>query len=301
MATNYAVHPLSYLDEWLDDLDADPVDHLDRQIERLDDDARAVRVSAMSSARRFYSNPDTPIDDHLARALETLTGIPASAWERYQSAYDANRARLVNEPDRIVVAPREIYGEAIALPVVKGAVNIVSSTDAAVLHTLASRIRSKAFAHSYRDGEPAVRGIEHVFDLFHDIIGADDLVDWEEDTFTSASWDAFRDNALILCDLPETAGIHPATRVAVMRALIHAFTECRCTLLVTTQDPYVLNALEVFCARNDVADLLRATYVTPERGPRVHYEVCDVTDNLEVIYETFFDPFQTLENLELSI
>lgn len=301
MATNYAVHPLSYLDEWLDDLDADPVDRLDRQIERLDDDARAVRISAMSSARRFYSNPDTPIDDHLARALETLTGIPASAWKRYQSAYDADRTRLVNEPDRIVIAPREIYGEAIALPVVKGAVNIVSSTDAAVLHTLASRIRARAFAHSYRDGEPAIRGIKHVFDLFHDIVGADDLVDWEEDTFTSTPCDAFRDNALILCDLPETAGIHPATRVAIMRALVRAFAELGCTLLVTTQDPYVLNALEVFCAHNNVADLLRATYVAPERGPRVHYEVQDVADNLEIIYKTFADPFQDLEDIEFSI
>ena len=287
MTTNYAVHPLNYLDEWLDDLD--------------DNTMRTVMANMTPSIGRLYRDPDTPIDDDTANKLENVTGIPASAWMLYQEAYDNDRARLASEPDRIVVAPRGIYGELIALPIVKDAVNIVSSTDSAVCNELTARARSRALSHSYRGGEPTIRGVEHVFDLFYDVVGADDLIDWENDAFAHAPWNAFANNALVVCDMPETARIHPTTRVAIMRELVSAFAEQRFTLLVTTQDPYILHALEVFCAYASVADHLRATYVEPERGTRIHYKVNDVTDDLEVIYKTFAEPLQRLEDIEFSI
>ena len=287
MATNYAVHPLSYLDEWLDDLD--------------DNAAHTVMANMTPSICHLYRNPDTPVDDDNASELEKLTGIPASAWMRYQETYDNDRARLASEPDRIIVAPRGIYGELIALPIVKGAVNIVSSTDSAVCSELTSRVRSKALAHSYRGGEPAIHGVERVFDLFYDIVGADDLIDWTNNAFAHAPWNAFVEEALVVCDMPETARIHPTTRVAIMRELVSAFAKQHFTLLITTQDPYVLYALEAFCARASVADRLRATYVEPERGARIHYNVQNVTDNLDVIYKTFAEPLQYLEDIELSM
>ena len=287
MATNYAVHPLSYLDEWLDDLDGDA--------------ACAVIANMTPSIGRLYRNPDVPIDNDSANKLEEFTGIPASAWMRYQKAYDADRARLTSEPDRIVVTPRGIYGELITLPIIKGAVNVVSSTDSAVCSELTSRVRSRALSHSYRNGKPTIRGVEHVFDLFYDVVGADDLIDWDKGAFAHTPWNAFATDALVVCDMPETARIHPATRVAIMRELVSAFAKQRFTLLVTTQDPYVLNALEVFCARANVADRLRATYVEPQRSVRIHYDVNDATDDLEVIYQTFAEPYQYLEDVKSSI
>lgn len=183
----------------------------------------------------------------------------------------------------------------------KGAINVVSSTDAFVCRELTSRVHARALAQRCCDSEPVIRGVDLTFDLIGDVIRADDLIDWKNDAFAHAPWNAFVDSALIVCALPEAARIHPTTRVAIMRELIRVFTEQRFTVLVTTQDPYVLKALETFCERAGVADSLLATYVTPQPGVRIHYDVNDTTDNLEVIYQTFAEPFQYLEDIELSI
>lgn len=92
MATNYAAHPLNYLDEWINSLD--------------DDAAIAFMDESLFHVRTLYSDPDLPINGLIANELDKLTGISHIAWKQYQKTYDTDRARLTSEPNRIVVVPR---------------------------------------------------------------------------------------------------------------------------------------------------------------------------------------------------
>ncbi len=83
-ATNYAVAPGEYLEEWIDD-----------------QDFSQQRVADMLGCSRKQVNEiihgRAPITADTARRLERVVGIPADAWLRYEAAYRADLARLTDE------------------------------------------------------------------------------------------------------------------------------------------------------------------------------------------------------------
>lgn len=83
-ATNYAVAPGAYLEEWIDD-------HGLSQQEVAD---------MLGSSRKHVNeiiNGRAPVTSETAIRLERVVGIPAAAWLRYEAAYRADRARLTDE------------------------------------------------------------------------------------------------------------------------------------------------------------------------------------------------------------
>ncbi|MGW8483548.1 HigA family addiction module antitoxin [Microbacterium sp. NPDC055903] len=98
-ATNYAVAPGEYLEEWIED------NGLSQQ-----------RVAELLGSSRKQVNEivngRAPITSDTAMRLERVVGIPAKTWLRYEALYRADLARIADEEDLAqhvdVIAPAAI-------------------------------------------------------------------------------------------------------------------------------------------------------------------------------------------------
>jgi addiction module HigA family antidote len=83
-ATNYAVAPGEYLEEWIDDHDLSQ----QRVAELLGSSRKQVNEIV---------NGRAPITSDTAMRLERVVGIPATTWLKYEALYRADLARIADE------------------------------------------------------------------------------------------------------------------------------------------------------------------------------------------------------------
>jgi addiction module HigA family antidote len=85
-ATNFAVPPGAYLEEWIEESDL----------------SQQQVADMLGSSRKQVNeivNGRAPITTDTALKLERVVGIPADAWLRYEALYRADRARIAEEQD----------------------------------------------------------------------------------------------------------------------------------------------------------------------------------------------------------
>ena len=85
-ATNYAVAPGAYLEEWIDEHDL----------------SQQQVADMLGSSRKQVNeiiNGRAPVTSETAMRLERVVGIPARTWLRYEATYRADRARIADEQD----------------------------------------------------------------------------------------------------------------------------------------------------------------------------------------------------------
>lgn len=85
-ATNYAVAPGAYLEEWIDEHDL----------------SQQQVADMLGSSRKQVNeiiNGRAPITSETAMRLERVVGIPARTWLRYEATFRADRARIADEQD----------------------------------------------------------------------------------------------------------------------------------------------------------------------------------------------------------
>lgn len=83
-ATNYAVAPGEYLEEWIEE-------------NNLSQQRVAERLGCSRKQVNEIVNGRAPITEDTAMRLERVVGIPADAWLRYEAAYRADRARIIDQ------------------------------------------------------------------------------------------------------------------------------------------------------------------------------------------------------------
>jgi HTH-type transcriptional regulator / antitoxin HigA len=83
-ATNYAVAPGAYLEEWIDE-------------HGLSQQQVADMLGSSRKQVNEIINGRAPITSETAMRLERVVGIPADIWLRYEAAYRADRARISDE------------------------------------------------------------------------------------------------------------------------------------------------------------------------------------------------------------
>ncbi|MDO5286011.1 MAG: HigA family addiction module antitoxin [Actinomycetia bacterium] len=89
MATNYAVAPGEYLEEWIVD-------------EGLTQQQVADRLGYSRKQVNDILHGRAPITDATAMRLERVVGIPAQTWLKYEALYRADRARIADEENLAV-------------------------------------------------------------------------------------------------------------------------------------------------------------------------------------------------------
>lgn len=83
-ATDYAVAPGEYLEEWIDD-------------HGLSQQRVAEQLGSSRKQVNEIVNGRAPITSDTAMRLERVTGIPAKAWLKYEALYRADLARIADE------------------------------------------------------------------------------------------------------------------------------------------------------------------------------------------------------------
>ena len=202
-------------------------------------------------------------------------------------------------PTSLTLVPRAGEFGRVELPLVPHEITLMSAEDAAALDTIVSTALFQAMRRAARGDDPAVFawGTSQIVDAFCEVVEPNDasLTDLDEG-YPLADTDFDHDDLVILA-MPETHRLHPASRVRIVAEFVRHAAKCGCTLVVTTQDPYVLETVEVFAARNCVADRLRTLWVTGGAPGNLHYAVEDVTDDIERVYASLAAPLQYLEDL----
>ncbi len=84
IATNYAVAPGAYLEEWIDE-------------EGLSQQQVADLLGSSRKLVNEIVNGHAPITSETARRLERVVGIPAESWLQYEAAFRADLARITDE------------------------------------------------------------------------------------------------------------------------------------------------------------------------------------------------------------
>ena len=83
-ATNYAVAPGEYLEEWIED-------------QGFSQQRVAELVGSSRKQVNEIVNGRAPITSDMAMRLERVVGIPARVWLRYEAMYRADLARIADE------------------------------------------------------------------------------------------------------------------------------------------------------------------------------------------------------------
>jgi HTH-type transcriptional regulator / antitoxin HigA len=83
-ATNYAVAPGEYLEEWIDE-------------QGLSQQNVADRLGCSRKQVNEIVNGRAPVTNDTAMRLERVVGIPAESWLRYEAAYRADLARISDQ------------------------------------------------------------------------------------------------------------------------------------------------------------------------------------------------------------
>jgi len=101
------------------------------------------------------------------------------------------------------------------------------------------------------------------------------------------------EHGVVILDEPEIH-LHPEWQVQLAEILIVLQKEYNLHLLINTHSPYFLNALEVYSAKQGIAD--RCKYYLAENKDETQSTVRDVTGSINDIYKTLARPLQNLEN-----
>ncbi|WP_200953207.1 HigA family addiction module antitoxin [Arthrobacter sp. Soil761] len=98
-ATNYAVAPGEYLEEWIDD-------------HSLSQQRVAELLGSSRKQVNEIINGRAPITSDTAMRLERVVGIPAKTWLKYEALYRADLARIADE-ERLAGHADEVASSAI--------------------------------------------------------------------------------------------------------------------------------------------------------------------------------------------
>ncbi len=96
---------------------------------------------------------------------------------------------------------------------------------------------------------------------------------------------------VLLIDEPEV-NLHPEWQIVFAEILVRLYKELGIIIYLNSHSPYFIRAIEIKLAENDIGDKGRF-YLTHEAGNDL-YEVNDVTDNKEAIYELLYKPLEDL-------
>lgn len=96
---------------------------------------------------------------------------------------------------------------------------------------------------------------------------------------------------VLLIDEPEV-NLHPEWQIVFAEILVRLYKELGIIIYLNSHSPYFIRAIEIKLAENDIGDKGRF-YLTHEAGNDL-YEVNDVTDNKEAIYELLYKPLEEL-------
>ncbi|MGW5514037.1 HigA family addiction module antitoxin [Nocardia africana] len=118
-ATNYAVAPGEYLEEWIDD-------------QGLSQQRVADLLGCSRKQVNEIVNGRAPITDDTAMRLERVVGIPADSWLRYEAAYRADLARITDQ-ENLAAHVDEIDPNAITYLRNLGATNATRKTPGALV------------------------------------------------------------------------------------------------------------------------------------------------------------------------
>ncbi|MEU4709875.1 HigA family addiction module antitoxin [Nocardia salmonicida] len=113
-ATNYAVAPGEYLEEWIDD-------------QGLSQQRVADLLGCSRKQINEIVNGRAPITYETAIRLERVVGIPAASWLRYEAAYRADLARI-SDQENLAAHVDKIDSNAIAYLRAIGATNATRKT-----------------------------------------------------------------------------------------------------------------------------------------------------------------------------
>lgn len=102
------------------------------------------------------------------------------------------------------------------------------------------------------------------------------------------------ENGVLILDEPEIH-LHPEWQIAFAEILVLLQKELNLHIILNTHSPYFLNAIEVYSAKNKIAD--RCKYYLAELTELDSY-IKDVTKSTELIYQKLAKPLQDLEKMQ---
>jgi predicted ATPase len=101
-----------------------------------------------------------------------------------------------------------------------------------------------------------------------------------------------KDKYVLILDEPEVH-LHPEWQLKFAELLVMLQKEFALTVLLTTHSPYVINAIETYSQKYEIAD--RCTYYLTQNQSD-YATVQEVTKNTNSIYQMLAKPFRQLEN-----
>lgn len=102
------------------------------------------------------------------------------------------------------------------------------------------------------------------------------------------------EKSFLLLDEPEI-NLHPAWQLKYAEILVRMQKDFHINIMITTHSPYFLNAIEVYSAKEQIAD--RCRYYLTEHEGTDDAIIHEVTDHIDKVYQLLAEPFQKLENI----
>ena len=103
---------------------------------------------------------------------------------------------------------------------------------------------------------------------------------------------SIEENGTIILDEPEIH-LHPEWQLVFAELIVLMQKEFNLHVLLTTHNPYFLNAIDVYSAKYDIIDKCNY-YLAVNNGDTANIK--EVTDDLEKIYSQLAKPLQDLED-----
>ena len=134
--------------------------------------------------------------------------------------------------------------------------------------------------------------IENVYNCIEGVVENYDVI---HDYLNGIKYDTSNSDETSLALIPEY-WFSPKEQVEFIKTIMQGQKDSGITFVIFTASPYIVEAVEVM-TRNLGSDT--KFYLLKETGSLVsEYDINEVKiENLEEIYKTFSDPFQTLENM----
>lgn len=104
-------------------------------------------------------------------------------------------------------------------------------------------------------------------------------------------------DSILILDQPE-AHMHPQWQIVLTEVVVLLQQQLDLKVLLITQSPYILDALETFAGKYGRAEHFKY-YLTQTQSsePESSVTIKDVSSNLEQIYQELARPYQDLENI----
>lgn len=104
-------------------------------------------------------------------------------------------------------------------------------------------------------------------------------------------------NGFLVIDEPETH-LHPSKQLEAAETIVMMRKQFGLHVLLTTNSPYFLHAMEVYSAYHKIADQC-FYYLAVSKDGGIEFE--NVNGNIDRIYKEFLAPIQKLKNVEAEI